>query len=176
MHGTMHFALFIRDRLPVREYGRERFCGEGAQLLFAGSALHTDLGPEQAGSAVFGWLLAMLGQSVGFPVPEGGDGTMGDHADGRGGPRVDWRQCHDRVRRPDRTPRDGRRGCRRHERCSPPCARRGGPREADWMGVRMRPPSRPDDALRVRRQEVSGADEGVATRSFPPPQVSGEPS
>src|SRR2546427_5907131 len=23
--------------------------------------------------------------------------------------RVDWRQCHDRVRRPDRTPRDGRR-------------------------------------------------------------------
>ena len=62
--------------LPVREYGRERFRGEGAQLLFAGSALHTDLGPDQAGSAVFGWLLAMLGQSVGFPVPEGGAGQL----------------------------------------------------------------------------------------------------
>ncbi len=62
--------------LPVREYGRERFAGEGAQLLFAGSALHTDLGPDQAGSAVFGWLLAMLGQSVGFPVPVGGAGQL----------------------------------------------------------------------------------------------------
>jgi phytoene dehydrogenase-like protein len=62
--------------LPVRRYGQERFAGEGAQLLLAGSALHTDLGPEQAGSAVFGWLLAMLGQAVGFPVPEGGAGRL----------------------------------------------------------------------------------------------------
>jgi phytoene dehydrogenase-like protein len=62
--------------LPVRQYGQERFGGAGAQLLLAGNALHTDLGPEQAGSAVFGWLLAMLGQSVGFPVPEGGAGQL----------------------------------------------------------------------------------------------------
>ena len=62
--------------VPVRDYGRERFEGAGAQLLLAGNALHTDLGPEQAGSAVFGWLLAMLGQSLGFPVPEGGAGQL----------------------------------------------------------------------------------------------------
>jgi phytoene dehydrogenase-like protein len=62
--------------MPVREYGRERFDGEGARLLLAGSALHTDLGPEQSGSAIYGWLLAMLGQSVGFPVPEGGAGQL----------------------------------------------------------------------------------------------------
>jgi phytoene dehydrogenase-like protein len=62
--------------MPVCRYGRERFAGEGAQLLLAGSALHTDLGPEQAGSAVFGWLLTMLGQAVGFPVPEGGAGQL----------------------------------------------------------------------------------------------------
>jgi phytoene dehydrogenase-like protein len=62
--------------VPVRDYGRERFAGEGARLLLAGNALHTDLGPEQAGSAVFGWLLAMLGQSVGFPVPAGGAGQL----------------------------------------------------------------------------------------------------
>jgi phytoene dehydrogenase-like protein len=61
---------------PVRDYGREHFHGEGAQLLMAGSALHTDLGTEQAGSAIFGWLLAMLGQSVGFPVPAGGAGQL----------------------------------------------------------------------------------------------------
>jgi phytoene dehydrogenase-like protein len=63
---------------PVRDYGRERFHGEGAQLLLAGSALHTDLGTEQAGSALFGWLLAMLGQSVGFPVPVGGAGRLAE--------------------------------------------------------------------------------------------------
>lgn len=62
--------------LPVREYGRERFSGEGAPLLLAGCALHTDLGPDQAGGALFGWLLAMLGQSVGFPVPRGGAGQL----------------------------------------------------------------------------------------------------
>jgi phytoene dehydrogenase-like protein len=62
--------------LPVSRYGRERFAGEGARLLLAGNALHTDLAPDQAGSAVFGWLLAMLGQSVGFPVPEGGAGEL----------------------------------------------------------------------------------------------------
>jgi phytoene dehydrogenase-like protein len=64
--------------LPVRQYVRERFRGDGAALLFAGNALHTDLGPEQAGSAVFGWLLAMLGQDVGFPVPAGGAGRLVD--------------------------------------------------------------------------------------------------
>ena len=62
--------------MPVREYGSRRFRGEGARLLLAGSALHTDLGPEQAGGALFGWLLAMLGQSVGFPVPQGGAGQL----------------------------------------------------------------------------------------------------
>lgn len=61
---------------PVREYGSQRFAGEGARLLLAGCAMHTDLGPEQAGSALFGWLLAMLGQSVGFPVPRGGAGAL----------------------------------------------------------------------------------------------------
>jgi phytoene dehydrogenase-like protein len=62
--------------LPVRQYANERFAGAGAALLVAGNALHTDLGPEQAGSAVFGWLLAMLGQHVGFPVPVGGAGML----------------------------------------------------------------------------------------------------
>jgi phytoene dehydrogenase-like protein len=62
--------------IPVKEYGQERFTGEGARLLLAGCALHTDLGPQQAGGALFGWLLAMLGQSFGFPVPAGGAGQL----------------------------------------------------------------------------------------------------
>jgi phytoene dehydrogenase-like protein len=77
--GTGDALRFARlSLLPVRVYGAERFAGEGAQLLLAGNALHTDLGPEQAGGALFGWLLAMLGQSVGFPVPEGGAGCLAE--------------------------------------------------------------------------------------------------
>ncbi|MEV0718189.1 NAD(P)/FAD-dependent oxidoreductase [Asanoa sp. NPDC050611] len=68
--GALNFARLAV--LPVHEFGRETFQGAGGQLLFAGNALHTDLGPEQAGSALYGWLLAMLGQDIGFPVPVGG--------------------------------------------------------------------------------------------------------
>jgi phytoene dehydrogenase-like protein len=72
----LRFARF--GLLSVRRFAKETFHGDGAALLLAGNALHTDLGPEEPGSAVFGWLLAMLGQSVGFPVPRGGSGTLTD--------------------------------------------------------------------------------------------------
>jgi phytoene dehydrogenase-like protein len=62
--------------LPVRTLAAERFGGDGAQALLAGCALHTDLGPDDAGGGVFGWLLTMLGQDAGFPVPEGGAGRL----------------------------------------------------------------------------------------------------
>jgi phytoene dehydrogenase-like protein len=67
-------ALRLARRLvlPSRTLGAELFAGSGAPLLMAGCALHTDLSPEQAGSGVYGWLLAMLGQQVGWPVPAGG--------------------------------------------------------------------------------------------------------
>jgi phytoene dehydrogenase-like protein len=71
---ALRFARF--GTLPVRRYAIERFAGEGARLLLAGNALHTDLGPDQSGSAIFGWLLAMLAQDVGFPVPAGGAGAL----------------------------------------------------------------------------------------------------
>ncbi|MEU7712160.1 phytoene desaturase family protein [Micromonospora chalcea] len=67
-------ALRLARRLvlPVRKLGAELFEGEGGPVLLAGCALHTDLSPEEAGSGVYGWLLAMLGQQVGWPVPVGG--------------------------------------------------------------------------------------------------------
>jgi phytoene dehydrogenase-like protein len=58
--------------LPVRRLGEERFGGAGGPLLLAGNALHADVTPEAAPSAVLGWLLCGLGQTVGFPVPVGG--------------------------------------------------------------------------------------------------------
>lgn len=62
--------------LPVRRLGEEEFRGEGGRLLLAGNALHADLSPEAAGSGGFGWLMSMLGQTYGFPVPCGGAGSL----------------------------------------------------------------------------------------------------
>ncbi|GAB2756130.1 phytoene desaturase family protein [Streptomyces bullii] len=85
--------------LPVRRLGEEEFRGQGGRLLLAGNALHADLAPESAGSGGFGWLMAMLGQTYGFPVPVGGSGAL-THAlarrlEARGG-RV---RCGQRVER-----------------------------------------------------------------------------
>ncbi|MFJ9038588.1 phytoene desaturase family protein [Streptomyces sp. NPDC102406] len=62
--------------LPARRLGEEEFVGEGGRLLIAGNALHADLAPEAAGSGGFGWLMSMLGQTYGFPVPVGGAGEL----------------------------------------------------------------------------------------------------
>jgi phytoene dehydrogenase-like protein len=40
--------------------------------------MHSDVPPDAGGSGVFGWLLAMLGQDVGFPVPRGGAQALSD--------------------------------------------------------------------------------------------------
>jgi phytoene dehydrogenase-like protein len=58
--------------LPVRVLGDESFTGEGAKLLLTCLALHTDVSPDDAASGGYGWLLAMLGQQFGYPVPVGG--------------------------------------------------------------------------------------------------------
>jgi phytoene dehydrogenase-like protein len=62
--------------LSVRRLGHEEFGSEEARVLLTGNAMHSDVSPDSAGSALFGWLLVMLGQDVGFPVPEGGAGML----------------------------------------------------------------------------------------------------
>ncbi|ONI76869.1 FAD-dependent oxidoreductase [Actinosynnema sp. ALI-1.44] len=75
--GTPELLRFARmAALPVRRLGEEWFAGDGGRVLLAGNALHTDLGPEQSASGLFGWLLTVLGQDVGFPVPEGGASSL----------------------------------------------------------------------------------------------------
>jgi phytoene dehydrogenase-like protein len=73
---ALRFARFAL--LSARRHAEEEFTGEGAAMLLAGNALHTDLSPTSPGSALFGWLLAGLGQTVGFPVPEGGAQRLTD--------------------------------------------------------------------------------------------------
>jgi phytoene dehydrogenase-like protein len=62
--------------LPVTRLGAELFRGQGGRLLLAGNAMHADVPMDGSGSGLFGWLLAMLGQDVGFPVPRGGAGML----------------------------------------------------------------------------------------------------
>lgn len=72
--GALRFARQAVS--SVDAFGGERFAGDGARQLFAGNALHTDLGLTDAGGAFIGWLLTMAAQDVGFPVPEGGAGRL----------------------------------------------------------------------------------------------------
>ena len=75
--GVMGSLRLARHALlPVRRMTEELFEGEGAGLLLGGSALHADLSPEAPGSGLYGWLLSCLGQRFGFPVPEGGAGSL----------------------------------------------------------------------------------------------------
>ena len=75
--GGRDLMRFLRmAMLPVRRFAEERFGGRGAAALVAGNAMHTDLTPETSAGAIYGWLLSCLGQEVGFPVPEGGAGSL----------------------------------------------------------------------------------------------------
>jgi len=68
---------FVRTLLePASTMGGKRFAHEAGQLLIAGNALHADIPMDSAGSGLLGLLLAMSGQTVGFPVPEGGSGNL----------------------------------------------------------------------------------------------------
>ncbi len=68
---------FVKQVLtPVGDLARQRFGGEAARLLLAGNAGHSDIPPDAPGSGLLGLLLTMLGQTVGFPVPQGGAGRL----------------------------------------------------------------------------------------------------
>lgn len=72
----VRFARFVT--LPVRRLADETFTGPGGGMLLAGNALHSDLTPESVMSGFYGWFLCCLGQQFGFPVPEGGAGSLID--------------------------------------------------------------------------------------------------
>jgi len=62
--------------MPGAALARQRFAGERARLLIAGNASHADIPLDAPGSGLMAVLLAMLGQTVGWPVPEGGAGQL----------------------------------------------------------------------------------------------------
>lgn len=68
---------FVKTMLtPASELGLARFGGVGPRLVIAGNAGHADIPLNAPGSGLMGVLMSMLGQTVGFPVPEGGAGAL----------------------------------------------------------------------------------------------------
>ena len=61
---------------PAADLGVGRFAGTSAPTLIAGNAGHADIPLNAPGSGLMGILMSMLGQSVGFPVPQGGAGEL----------------------------------------------------------------------------------------------------
>ena len=87
--GLLEFTRL--SLLSVRRLTQERFRGEGAALLLAGNAMHSDLGPDVPPSGFLGWLLTGSRAAVRLPRARG------------------WRRAADR--RAGATPdRAGRRG------------------------------------------------------------------
>lgn len=68
---------FVRLMLtPVSDVGPDLFGGAHPGLVLAGNAGHADIPLNAPGSGLMGVLMSMLGQTVGFPVPEGGAGAL----------------------------------------------------------------------------------------------------
>jgi phytoene dehydrogenase-like protein len=72
--GGLTFAQTLLA--PARSLVERRFRGRAAKLLIAGNAAHADIPMDAPGSGLMGWLLAMIGQHLGYPVPTGGAGML----------------------------------------------------------------------------------------------------
>ena len=68
---------FVRTLLtPANDLGSARFGGPAPRILLAGNAGHSDIPLDAPGSGLMALMMTMLGQTVGFPVPEGGAGRL----------------------------------------------------------------------------------------------------
>lgn len=77
--GTADMLRFVRFMaLPARVMARETFHSTAARCLLLGNAMHGDTPLDAPVSGAMGYLLTMLGQDVGFPVPKGGAGRLTD--------------------------------------------------------------------------------------------------
>ncbi len=72
--GMLGFARLLL--MPAEALAAELFSDQGARAWLYGSAMHGDVPPPGAGSAIAAAYLNFLGHGVGWPSPEGGAGQL----------------------------------------------------------------------------------------------------
>jgi phytoene dehydrogenase-like protein len=72
--GTLEFARLVL--LAATTLSGELFRGPATPAWLYGTAMHADVPPEEAGSAIAAIYLLLLGHLVGWPSPEGGAGRL----------------------------------------------------------------------------------------------------
>ena len=76
LDGILEFARLLL--LSAETLATERFRGDAASAWLYGTAMHADVPPWEAGSAIAAFYLLFLGHLVGWPSPEGGAGSLTD--------------------------------------------------------------------------------------------------
>jgi len=80
IHLPAHPLLLARFGIlalgPASGVARALFRTPNARALFAGLAAHSLLPLDQWGSAAVGWVLAIAGHAVGWPIPRGGSQSI----------------------------------------------------------------------------------------------------
>ncbi len=74
--GTLAFLRLLLT--SAEALTRELFGGDEARAWLYGSVLHGDVPPQEAGSAIAGVYLKLMGHAVGWPSPRGGAGRLAE--------------------------------------------------------------------------------------------------
>jgi phytoene dehydrogenase-like protein len=74
--GTLGFARLVLT--PAQALAAELFRADGSRAWLYGAAMHSDVPPVGAGSAIAAAYLNLLGHGVGWPSPAGGAGRLAD--------------------------------------------------------------------------------------------------
>lgn len=74
--GTLEFVRLLL--CAATTLSAESFQGDAPSAWLYGAAMHGDVHPQEAGSAIAGFYLLLLGHLVGWPSPEGGAGRLTD--------------------------------------------------------------------------------------------------
>jgi phytoene dehydrogenase-like protein len=76
IRGTLEFAQLLLS--SARSLGERLFDSPQSRGWLYGSAMHGDVAPDNAGSAISGVYLQVLGHAVGWPSPAGGAARLAD--------------------------------------------------------------------------------------------------
>jgi phytoene dehydrogenase-like protein len=74
LRGTLDWARLLLA--PADAFAAELFTASGSRAWLYGSAMHGDVPPQDAGSAIAAVHLNVMGHAVGWPSPEGGAAAL----------------------------------------------------------------------------------------------------